>query len=168
MAKVQVFMDYANIDRAANDLGIEIDYEILLHDYLVSEDEGRYLIEAFSYVPIDPRQEHKMDEKIEKLWNGGYYVNSKVGTIAGNNYKCDFDVEITMDMMKIAHETKPDIVLLISGDSDFMPIVKELRRMGIRVEVAAFAKSISKHLAQIASGFIDIERLLENDNKEEK
>jgi len=160
MEKVQLFLDYANIDRGANDLGYKLNYEELLHRDLVSQDEGRILIDAFAYVPIDPRQEHKMDNKIETLWNAGYFVNSKIGTIAGNNYKCDFDVEIAMDIIKIAHQTKPDIIILASGDSDFIPIIKELRKMGIRVEVAAFQKCISRHLSLVSSGFIDIEYFL--------
>jgi uncharacterized LabA/DUF88 family protein len=165
MEKVQLFLDYANINRAANDLGYTLNYEVLLHDYLVSQDEGRILIDAFAYVPINPRQEHKMDSAIDNLWNSGYFVNSKVGTIAGDGYKCDFDVEIAMDIIKIAHQTKPDIIILASGDSDFIPIIKELRKMGIRVEVAAFQKCISRHLSLVSSGFIDIEYFMQADEE---
>ncbi len=165
MEKVQLFLDYANINRGANDLGYTLDYEELLHTNLVSQNEGRILIDAFAYVPIDPRQEHKMDSEIETLWNAGYFVNSKIGTIAGSNYKCDFDVEIAMDIIRIAHQTKPDIIILASGDSDFIPIIKELRKMGIRVEVAAFQKCISRHLSLVSSGFIDIEYFLHSDTE---
>ena len=165
MEKVQLFLDYANINRGANDLGYTLDYEELLHTNLVSQNEGRILIDAFAYVPIDPRQEHKMDSEIETLWNAGYFVNSKIGTIAGSNYKCDFDVEIAMDIIRIAHQTKPDIIILASGDSDFIPIIKELRKMGIRVEVAAFQKCISRHLSLVSSGFIDIEYFLLSDTE---
>jgi len=164
LERVQLFLDYANINRTANELGYELDYEILLHEKLVSIEEGRYLIDAFAYVPKDPRQEHQNDIEIDNLWNSGFYVNSKVGTIAGDTYKCDFDVEMTMDIMRIATTTKPDIIVLATGDSDFIPLVKELRNMGIRVEVASFRESASRHLQRVASGFIDLNIYLEDQN----
>jgi len=167
MEKIQIFLDYANINRGANDLGYRLDYEELLHSHLASQNEGRTLIDAFAYVPIDPRQEHRMDNAIDALWNAGYFVNSKVGTIAGESYKCDFDVEIAMDIIKIAHQTKPDIIILASGDSDFIPIIKELRKMGIRVEVASFKEITSHKVASVASGFIDLEYFFQENSEPE-
>jgi len=166
MEKTQVFLDYANINRGANSLGYDLDYGVLLHDHLASLDEGRFLVDAFAYVPVDPRQEYKNDEEIEALWKAGYLVNSKVGSIARNTYKCNFDIEMTMDIMKIAHETKPDIIVLATGDSDFIPLVKELRKKGIRVEIASFVENTSKKLAMIASGFINLNEYLEFDEEE--
>ena len=91
MDKVIVFMDYANVNRSAQNAGFRVDYGTLL-GYLANRDEGRFLQEAFAYVPIDPRQDHAMDQDIQQLWDQGFVVKSKVGTIAGQSYKCDFDV----------------------------------------------------------------------------
>jgi uncharacterized LabA/DUF88 family protein len=166
LEKVQLFLDYANINRTASELGFELNYETLLHEKLVSIDEGRNLIDAFAYVPKDPRQEHQNDRDIDNLWKAGFFVNSKVGTIAGDTYKCDFDVEMTMDIMRIAHNTKPDIVVIATGDSDFIPLVKELRNMGIRVEIASFQENVSRHLQRVSSGFIDLNFYLEEENED--
>lgn len=158
MEKVIVFVDYANINRSAQDAGIDIDYGELL-GYLADPNEGRFLQEAFAYVPVDPRQDHAMDQKIQELWDQGFVVKPKVGTIAGQTYKCDFDVEITLDMARAAFDMKPDIVVLVSGDSDFVPVVLELRSKGIRVEVASFGRSMSSLLRHRCSGYINLDLL---------
>lgn len=158
--KVAVFLDYANINASSRQKNCDVDYGALLN-YLADEAEERTLQAAYAYVPIDPRQEHAMDSAIDELWQNGYIVKSKVGTIAGDSYKCDFDVEMTLDISRIAYVNAPDIVVLVSGDSDFIPIVLELRERGIRVEVAAFEFSMSRQLALKSSGFIKLDVIVD-------
>ncbi len=161
MMKVAIFLDYANINASSRQLNCSVDYGALLN-YLADETEDRTLQAAYAYVPIDPRQEHAMDETIQNLRQNGYIVKSKVGTIAGDSYKCDFDVEMTLDISRTAYVNAPDIVVLVSGDSDFIPIVLDMRNRGIRVEVAAFKFSMSKHLALKSSGFINLDEIIES------
>jgi hypothetical protein len=97
--KVVFFVDYANINRAAMEKRYHLDYQHLLN-YV---GENRFLIDAHCYVPINPRNEHRLDGVIEKLWRAGYIVNTKKGTIAGETYKCNFDVEITMDVLRVIY-----------------------------------------------------------------
>lgn len=165
MMKVAVFLDFANVDASSRKMNCDIDYGELLN-YLADEAEERTLQTAYAYVPIDPRQEHAMDDTISELWQAGYIVQSKVGTIAGETYKCDFDVEMSLDIARIAYTNAPDIVVLVSGDSDFIPIVLDLRGRGIRVEVAAFNVSMSRQLALKSSGFINLDALIGNEISE--
>ena len=119
-------------------------------------------------VPIDPRQEHAKDAVIGELWKNGYIFKSKVGTIAGDSYKFDFDVEMTLDISRIAYGNVPDIIVLVSGDSDFIPIVLDMRGRGIRVEVATFKFAMSKHLTLKSSGFINLNEVIDSDFAEEE
>lgn len=150
--KVVFFVDYANINRAAKEKRYHLDYQDLLR-YV---GEGRFLLDAHCYVPINPRNEHRSDGTIEDLWRSGYIVTSKIGTFAGETYKCNFDVEIAMDMLKVVYQVKPDIVVLASGDSDFVPLVQEVRKSGVRVEVAAFQENAGADMMSKCSGFIDL------------
>src|SRR5438874_2470795 len=150
--KVVVFLDYANINRAAREKRYRLDYHDLLH-YV---GENRFLIDAHCYVPINPRNEHRSDGAIEELWRSGYIVNTKLGTIAGGTYKCNFDVEITMDMLKVVYQVKPDIIVLASGDADFVSLIQEVRKSGIRVEVAAFVETAGTDIRLKCSGFINL------------
>ena len=152
MEKVAFFLDYANINRAASSQGVEIDFQHLLN-YI---GEGRFLIDAYCYFPLDPRNEHQLDRKINDLWSNGYLVSKKIGVIAGDTYKCNFDVEMAMDVMKIAHNVKPDIIVLGSGDVDLVPLVIELRKMGIRIEVACFEDAMSGKMLIQCSDFINL------------
>ena len=106
--------------------------------------------------PINPRNEHRLDGAIEDLWRSGYLVTTKVGNIAGGTYKCNFDVEITMDVLKAVYQVKPDIIVLASGDADFVPLIQEVRKAGIRVEVAAFVETTGAEMLLKCSGFINL------------
>ena len=158
MEKLVVFNDFANVNAAYRQQGLEPDYGDLL-DYL---SEGRFLVEAHAFVPIDPRNPHARDHVIEALWEHGYLVHAKTGALIEDGYRCDFDVEITLELMRTAELVKPDIVVVISGDKDFVPVLVELRRRGIRVEIAAFpGVNAARELILKASGFIDLHRYLE-------
>jgi uncharacterized LabA/DUF88 family protein len=150
--KVVFFLDYANINRGAREKRYRLDYQ----DLLQYVGEERFLIDAHCYVPINPRNEHRLDGIIEGLWRSGYIVTTKVGIIAGGSYKCNFDVEITMDILKVVYQVKPDIIVLASGDSDFLSLIQEVRKSGIRVEVAAFEETAGTDIMSKCSGFIDL------------
>ena len=83
-------------------------------------------------------------------------VFPKLGKIAGDSYKSNVDVEMTIDMMRSAEQIRPDIMILCSGDGDFIPVVRELRRRGIRTEVASFEAQADATLPYEASGFISL------------
>ncbi len=150
--KVVVFLDYANINRAAREKRYRVDYQ----DLLQYVGEQRFLVDAYCYVPINPRNEHRLDGEIEELWRSGYIVHTKKGTIAGGTYKCNFDVEITMDVLKVMYQVKPDVIVLASGDSDFVSLIQEVRKSGIRVEVAAFVGTAGSDILLKCSGFINL------------
>jgi uncharacterized LabA/DUF88 family protein len=48
------------------------------------------------------------------------------------------------------------VVLLLSGDGDFVPLVEHLKSRGKQVEVVAFLKSTSSRLKEAADDFFDI------------
>lgn len=153
MERIVLFNDYANTNAAFQSCNIQPDFRDLA-EYL---SEGRFLVEAHAYVPADPRNPRARDREVDRLWNSGWLVHTKLGSIAGDSYKCDLDVEITLDLMRTAEIVKPDIVVLLSGDKDFVPVILELRKRGIRVEVAAFpGVNAAREVSLKASGFIDL------------
>lgn len=154
MERLVIFNDYANLHAGFEQFGARLDEQDLL-GYL---SDGRFLVEAHAFVPIDPRNPHGREAAIEALWQMGYLVHTKLGTIVGDGYRCNLDVELTMEVMRTAELVKPDIIVLISGDKDFLPVMTELRRRGIRVEVAALPSvNAARELMLKASGFINLE-----------
>ena len=154
MERVVVIMEYPNINRPATDRRIRIDYGDLLA-YLTAD---RFLVEAFCYVPVDPRNPSAREHEIKKLRLMGWHVQTKVGKANQQSYKCNFDVEITLELMHIAERIKPDTIVMASGDIDFIPVVSEMRRRGIRVEIASFPESVSEDLVLHSSGYINLEK----------
>jgi len=156
MERVIVFLDYANVNDSAREHG-GLDYAHLLQ-YLA---EDRFLVDGYCYLPVDPRRQAGHNRTIDALWEQGWNVQAKVGKIAGDSYKCNVDVEMVIDMLRAAHGIRPDIMVLCSGDEDFLPLVHEVRHMGIRVEVAAFEDAAARRLRQQASGFISLDHYLQ-------
>jgi uncharacterized LabA/DUF88 family protein len=71
------------------------------------------------------------------------------------------DIQMVVDAMRVAF-TSPhiDAFVLLSGDSDLLPLVQELIRMGKRVDVVAVAGSASAALARNCHQFDTYEDLL--------
>lgn len=152
MERILVFLDFANVNAgAAQPSGLN--YGDLLN-YLA---EGRFVVEAYAYVPIDPRRPEARRGLVRQLQAAGWMVVQKLGKICGDSYKSNVDVEMCIDIMRSAQQIRPDIIVLCSGDGDFIPVVRELRRMGIRAEVASFENSADVAIRYEASGFISLD-----------
>jgi len=69
--------------------------------------------------------------------------------------KGDWDVGLTVDVMKMANRL--DTVVIVSGDGDFIPLVKYLQHhTGTQVEVVSFGKSTSGKLREAVDDFVDL------------
>jgi uncharacterized LabA/DUF88 family protein len=61
-----------------------------------------------------------------------------------------------MDLIELA--PKLDTVVLVSGDGDFVPLVRHLKHaLGCYVEVMAFGKSSSQKLIEDADHYLDLD-----------
>lgn len=75
---------------------------------------------------------------------------------AGGAKKGDWDVGLAVDAIRMAHMF--DVVILVTGDGDFVPLVEYLQwAEGKSVEVAAFSRSASARLKESADQFINLE-----------
>lgn len=115
----------------------------------------RNLIRAIAYVvQADIPEEGSFFEALEHI---GFEVKAKeLQIFYGGNKKGDWDVGIAMDTIKLA--SKVDVVVLVSGDGDFVPLVEYLQSLGQKVEVAAFGRSASGKLQEKADKFIDLDQ----------
>ena len=68
--------------------------------------------------------------------------------------KADWDVGMAVDAVKLAE--KVDVLVLLTGDGDFVPLVEYLHGRGVIVEVVAFAESTNTQLRAVADRFYDI------------
>ncbi len=150
--RVGVFVDVQNLYYSARNLyKTKVNFREILKEAVAS----RKLIRAFAYViKADVKDEGNFFEALE---NVGYDVRAKdLQVFQGGHKKGDWDVGIAMDIVKLA--PKLDVVILVSGDGDYVPIVQYAQSAGCRVEAMAFGKSCSSMLKDAADEFIDLEK----------
>jgi uncharacterized LabA/DUF88 family protein len=63
---------------------------------------------------------------------------------------------MAMDAIELALEIHPDIIVLVTGDSDFAYLARKIRRRGIRIEVASVEQSLGSELKNSANSVIDL------------
>lgn len=67
------------------------------------------------------------------------------------------DINLTVDMLRYIPNPKFDVLLLLSGDGDYLPLVEEVCRSGKQVWVAAFSDGLNSSMKMAADEFIDLD-----------
>ena len=115
---------------------------------------GRQLIRAIAY---GIRTEEGLEEKFfESMEKAGFEVKTKdLQVFKGGMKKGDWDVGIAIDAIKLANNL--DVIVLVSGDGDYIPLLKFLQfNKGVRVEIMAFKESCSHKLIEEADDFVNL------------
>lgn len=153
--RIGVFIDIQNLYHSAKHLhGSRVNYRELLKHLTA----GRHLIRTMAYVVTsDPQTgEVAFFEALEK--EGIELRNKELQTFSSGAKKADWDVGMAVDIIRLAHGF--DVVVIATGDGDFIPLVEYLQSgMGKIVEVAAFARTASGKLREQADKFIDIDSI---------
>ncbi len=150
--RVGVFVDVSNMYYSAKAMyQRKVNFKAVLEAAV----GDRNLIRAIAYViQADIPEEGNFFEALEHI---GFEVKAKeLQIFYGGNKKGDWDVGIAMDTIKLA--PKVDVVVIVSGDGDFVPLVEYLQSLGQKVEVVAFGRSASGKLQEKADRFIDLDK----------
>jgi uncharacterized LabA/DUF88 family protein len=153
--RVGVFVDVANLLYSARTLRITIDFGKLL-DFLRG---NRRLVRAQAYCPTSPQSSE--DQMFLHAVKGlGYRITTKnYKTFSSGAKKADLDLDLCMDVVRLVDGRAVDSIVLVSGDSDFMPMLDYCSDHGVRVEVAAFDEAMSATLRQSCDLFINLAML---------
>lgn len=155
--RVGVFVDVANLLYSARNLRMTVDFGKLL-DFLRG---NRRLVRAQAYCPTSPQpgDEQMFLQAVKGL---GYRITTKnYKTFSSGAKKADLDLDLCMDVVRLVDGKAVDCIVLVSGDSDFMPMLDYCSDHGVRVEVAAFDESMSATLRQSCDLFINLGMLEE-------
>lgn len=149
--RVGVFIDTQNLYHSAKNLyRARVNFAAILKDVVST----RQLVRAQAYVV----NTESGDEKafLEALGKIGIEVRSKdLQIFTGGAKKADWDVGLAVDAIRLA--PKLDVVVIVSGDGDFIPLVEHLQSLGCQVEVVSFGKSTSGKLKEATDDFFDLD-----------
>ncbi|MFA4942551.1 MAG: NYN domain-containing protein [Patescibacteria group bacterium] len=149
--RVGVLVDVSNMYHSAKNLyGKKVNFSEILTQAVAD----RKLIRATAYV-IKTENKDEM-AFFEALSQQGFEVKMKdLQIFAGGAKKGDWDVGITIDAIKLGD--KLDVIILVSGDGDYLPVVSYLQNnKGCLVEIMAFRKTASSRLVEESDDFIDL------------
>lgn len=152
--RVEVLIDVQNLYHSARHL---YNAKVNFGEVLKQAVSGRKFIRAFAYVVRTKTGEEKpFFDALTKLG-----IETRVRDLQewyGGAKKADWDVGIVIDAIRTAPAL--DVVVLVSGDGDFIPLVQYLMNQGKRVEVMAFGRTTSGKLKETADEFIDMDQQL--------
>jgi len=148
--RVGVFVDVQNMYYSAKNL---YDRHVNFANILEEAVAGRKLVRATAYTIVSESQEEKAF--FEALRQQGFELRSKdLQIFPGGVKKGDWDVGIAVDAIKMSQHM--DVIVLVTGDGDFLPLVQFLRYHGLLVELIAFKKTTSSKLLEEVDDFIDL------------
>jgi uncharacterized LabA/DUF88 family protein len=161
-SRLLVLVDESNVGSSVRTAGRGLDW-LKLRDFLAGPDTGRELIEMVVYaglpppIPIWQEERDKKNKFMHWLRSNGFLVVTKDGSPAEEgHYKANVDVMMAIDAVELSVEMRPDVVILVTGDADFSYLALQLRRRGIRVEVASVEANLGGTLKSAANAVIDL------------
>ncbi len=153
--RVGIFVDVQNLYHSSKNLYHgRVNYPELIKNLV----GGRQLIRAMAYVV---KSETAAGESafFDALEKSGLELRTKDLQIYPDGLKkADWDVGMAVDAIRMSSFL--DVVILVTGDGDFLPLVDYLKwGVGRLVEVAAFRRSASAKLQEEADMFVNLEEI---------
>lgn len=165
--RVGIFIDVQNLYHSAKNIyRARVNYQELIKNLV----GNRQLIRSLAYVVksegIEPqRADHKKrglsseSAFFDALENAGIELRVKdLQVYADGLKKGDWDVGMAVDAIRMSSYL--DVVILVTGDGDFLPLIDYLKwGLGKIVEVASFHRSASLKVQESADRFINLETI---------
>jgi uncharacterized LabA/DUF88 family protein len=141
--KTAVLVDGNNIERALIDItrkeGTMIDFDRVIPDLL----EGRHLARLI-YFREGESISDKLAQRLQERFHGSVQACGKGA-----------DIPLTIRAIQLA--PKVDSIIIMSGDADYIELVRHLRGEGVRVEIASVKGSTSQALVAEADRYHEID-----------
>ncbi|OGY60386.1 MAG: hypothetical protein A3B23_01735 [Candidatus Colwellbacteria bacterium RIFCSPLOWO2_01_FULL_48_10] len=151
--RIGIFIDIQNLYHSAKNLyGGRVNYGELMKTLI----GDRRLVRALGYV-VKSDPETGEDSFFEALGKVGIELRIKdIQIFSSGAKKADWDVGMAVDAIRMAPAL--DVIILVTGDGDFVPLVEYLQvGLGRGVEVAAFSRTCSARLRETTDRFVDLD-----------
>ncbi len=156
--RIGIFIDVQNLYHSAKNLyHAKVNYRELVKNLVA----GRNLIRALGYVVKSDTAERGDELSAEAsffdaLEKAGIDLRVKdLQIFPGGMKKADWDVGLAVDTIRMSDFL--DVIILVTGDGDFVPLVEYIKMgKGRIVEVAGFSRTASAKLKESADIFIHL------------
>jgi uncharacterized LabA/DUF88 family protein len=146
MEKIAIFIDNSNIFKGFQKYKIHADYEKLKNIIVQGRALGAiYLYEGVVY-PISPAKSKWYKELSNR---SGYIIKATFDKIISKGViEKKVDINMAIDIVSLGYENAYDTAVLVSGDGDFVPVVKKVQELDKTVEIWAFKYSLANTLIE--------------------
>ncbi|WP_243032473.1 NYN domain-containing protein [Thermus altitudinis] len=161
MERVAIFIDGSNLYKGlVQHLGT--DYRLNFVEFITLLTAGRKLLRAYYYnAPLPPEDPAaKAHQSFLNYLKRVPYVAVRLGRLerrAEGFVEKGVDIQIAIDILRLAYADAYDVAVLVSGDGDFAEVVRVVQDMGKQVENTTFHALSSHRLAQQADRFYPLD-----------
>lgn len=175
MERTAVFIDGAYVQWVTAHLFdyVRVDYQKFVQAVLP---EGSRLVRAYYYDSLPYVSEPPEEEELERLARKERWLHAielqpqmeiRLGRVArredGTVVQKRVDVLLAMDMVRVAYKRIADVVVLVAGDSDYIPLVEEVKGEGLLVDLVYHEDSVHGDLLRACDRRTAITRSLMED-----
>jgi len=148
--RVGVFIDTQNMYYSARNIfGKKVNFKNIVGDAA----DGRRLIRALAYVvKTKTAEETPFFEALKKM--GIELREKELMEYLSGQKKADWDVGLAVDVIRMLDML--DVVVLVSGDGDFIPLVQYAQSRGRFVEVMAFRETTNSKLIEAVDSYVNL------------
>jgi len=146
MERITIFIDNSNIFMGFRKYDVKADYDKLKNIITKGRKlQAIILYEGIVY-PISLEKKKWYKDLNEK---SGYIIKTSFDKIAlSDTFEKKIDIQIAIDIISLAYENAYDTAVLVSGDGDFVPVIKKVKELDKNVEVWAFRYSLANTLRE--------------------
>jgi uncharacterized LabA/DUF88 family protein len=143
--RVAILIDGQNVYMSAKSKGARLDYSKIMEVV-----DNRVIVRAIIYnIAPDGVDQSKFVYTVEGM---GYEVRSKrPRLLPDGSFKADWDMQIAIDALSLAD--KVDVMVIVTGDGDFVPLLYALKSKGVKVEVMSFPENTSHELMEASDEY---------------
>ncbi len=155
MRKVGVFIDLQNIYLAVKTIEQKgkINFSVL-KDFLCKDDE---IVTMSVFTCYDPENKPQIDFINHIALLGFRVVTKPIKKLPDGTTKANMDLEMAMEVMNQARYL--DVIVLVSGDGDFVPLINHLCSIGKFIKVIGPDHLTSPELIRACHVFINLNKI---------
>ena len=139
---VAILIDGNNIERSihgeSNDTNTMLNFDILIPKLLLNRGLSRLV-----YFREGKHISNKLQERLHNFYHGSVSPCHKSA-----------DIPLSINAIQVAD--KVDTIIIMSGDADYIELVRHLKSEGVRVEIAAVESTTSRLIIEEADHFHEI------------